>query len=261
MKIPVRYNHVGYAPDDAKIFFVNASELSVQGISPEDCFFRIVRRAAICESIWEGSFSLYTFDHQGPCEYTGETLWTGCFTGVSNPGLYSIQVWRKGGSEKETLLYETPPFEISQVWLFRQLLANIKSFYYQRSGVELTREYAGCWARPASHLDDSIEFHPTMQRPGVWNAHGGWYDAGDYGKYIVNGGVSVGTLLLACELAEQGMCADPVYKALLGDAPVALQDGLKMYSLKDEVRFELEFFLRMQDTDGSGNRRCSYQSC
>ena len=27
-------------------------------------------------------------------------------------------------------------------------------------------------------------------------------------------------------------------------------DGLKMYSLKEEVRFELEFFLRMQDTDG-----------
>ena len=265
MKVPVRYNHVGYAPDDAKIFFVNPAELSEQGLSPENCFFRIIRRTVIRESTWEGSFTMGSFEHMGPCEYTGETLWTGCFSEVRNPGYYSIQVWRKGGAEKETLLYETPSFEISQVWFFRQLLANIKSFYYQRSGVELTREFAGRWARPVSHLDDSIGFHPTMQRPGVWNAHGGWYDAGDYGKYIVNGGISVATLLLACELADAevenaaikraSVAVDAgygksLYRAILGDTPLELQDGLKMYSLKDEVRFELEFFLRMQDADG-----------
>lgn len=266
MKIPVRYNHVGYAPDDAKIFFVNPAELSVQGrIMPEDCYFSIMRRTVRSEAVWEGILSLGTFEHCGECEYTGEGLWTGNFSEVRDPGLYSIQIWRRGGAERETLLYETAPFEISPVWFFRQLVANIKSFYYQRSGVELTADFAGKWARPASHLDDSIKFHPSMGRSGTWNAHGGWYDAGDYGKYIVNGGVSVGTLLLACELVEQEyecsglklaeVSVDYDYSTKLnqvirGEAPFVLQDGLKMHSLKDEVRFELEFFLRMQDSDG-----------
>ncbi len=266
MKIPVRYNHVGYAPDDAKIFFVNPAELPVQGrIMPEECFFCLVRQTVRSETVWEGTFSMGTFEHRGACEYTGEVLWTGNFSEVRDPGLYSIQIWRRGSAEKETLLYETAPFEISSVWFFRQLIANIKSFYYQRSGVELTPDFAGKWVRPASHLDDSIKFHPSMERSGIWNAHGGWYDAGDYGKYIVNGGVSVGTLLLVCDIAETASegsglksPADSVEydqsfmldKVIRGKAPIELQDGLKMYSLKEEIRFELEFFLRMQDADG-----------
>ena len=126
----------------------------------------------------------------------------GDFSKVIETGRFTIQILRKGGAEGEKLLFETEPFEISTEWIYRQLLANIKSFYYQRSGFDLTADFAGKWARPAAHMDDCIGFHPSMNREGTWNAHGGWYDAGDYGKYIVNGGVSVATLLLACELME-----------------------------------------------------------
>ena len=252
MKIPVRYNHVGYAPDSAKIFFVNPQELEPACDDAKNCIFRVVRRVDCADSsvLWEGSLVEGTFEHSGVCEYTGETLWSGDFSEVHEPGVFSIQILQRGGAEKETLLFETEPFEISNDWIFRQLLANIKSFYYQRSGVELPPEFAGKWARPAAHLDDCIGFHPSMHREGTWNAHGGWYDAGDYGKYIVNGGVSVATLLLACEMI--GCCEGEslASKAINAKEPFVAPDGLKMYSLKEEVRFELEFFLRMQDTDG-----------
>lgn len=255
MKIPVRYNHVGYAPEDAKIFFVNPAEFPVRDLKASDCFFRIFRKASSAGfSVWESGLEEGSFDHKGVCSYTGETLWSGNFSEVRSEGLYTIQVWLKGGDG--TLLFETEAFEISAGWFYRQLLANIKSFYFQRSGVELVPEFAGKWARPAAHLDDRIEFHPSMQRQGTWNAHGGWYDAGDYGKYIVNGGVSVATLLLACELVEgdlDGMVSaarKQVRDAVNGDSAVDSPDGLKQYSLRDEVRFELEFFLRMQDADG-----------
>ena len=160
MKIPVRYNHVGYAPDSAKIFFVNPQELEPACDDAKKCIFRVVRRVDCADSsvLWEGSLVEGTFEHSGVCEYTGETLWSGDFSEVHEPGVFSIQILQRGGAEKETLLFETEPFEISNDWIFRQLLANIKSFYYQRSGVELPPEFAGKWARPAAHLDDCIGF-------------------------------------------------------------------------------------------------------
>ena len=252
MKIPVRYNHVGYALDSAKIFFVNPGEFEPACGNVDNYFFRVVRHVQSDElsTEWEGSLVEGTFEHSGVCEYTGETLWSGDFSNLREPGIFVIQILQKGGAEKETLLFETEPFEISNGWILRQLLANIKSFYYQRSGVELPPDFAGKWARPAAHLDDCIEFHPSMNREGTWNAHGGWYDAGDYGKYIVNGGVSVATLLLACEMVGDCGCESLANKAINAREPFVGPDALKMYSLKDEVRFELEFFLRMQDTDG-----------
>ena len=252
MKIPVRYNHVGYAPDSAKIFFVNPKELEPDCGNVNNYFFRVIRQLQYTKyaAVWEGSFVEGTLGHSGVCEYTGEILWSGNFTDVNETGLFFIQILRKGGAEKETLLFETESFEISNDWICRQLLANIKSFYYQRSGVELPADFAGKWARPAAHLDDNIGFHPSMHREGTWNAHGGWYDAGDYGKYIVNGGVSVATLLLACELIGDCECESLTNKAINAKEPFVGPDGLKMYSLKEEIRFELDFFLRMQDTDG-----------
>ena len=252
MKIPVRYNHVGYAPDSSKIFFVNPKELDPDCEGVRSYFFRVVRHVQSQKSslVWEGMLAEGSFEHKGICEYTGETLWSGDFSNVQDPGIFVIQIWKKGGEKKDSLLFETAPFEISRDWIYRQLVANIKSFYYQRSGVELTPDFAGKWARPAAHLDDCIGFHPSMQREGTWNATGGWYDAGDYGKYIVNGGVSVATLLLACELTENAGCGNAVGKLVNATSPIDLPNGLKLYSLKDEVRFELEFFLRMQDEDG-----------
>ena len=258
MKIPVRYNHMGYAPDRAKIFFVNLAELPLREHESEKVSFRIVKNALNQGNpiVFRGFLKQGSFEHESACEYTGEMLWSGDFSEVREPGNYTIQICRDNHVDGEILLFETASFEISDDWIYRQLLANIKSFYYQRSGVELLPEYAGKWARPAAHRDDSIGFHPSMQRKGMWNAHGGWYDAGDYGKYIVNGGVSVATLLLACELAEESLdnaklnpCRSRLREALLGGG-AETEDGLKQYSLKDEVRFELEFFLRMQDEDG-----------
>ena len=241
MEIPVRYNHVGYAPDAAKIFFVVSEELKKLTREPvEKLRFRIVSSEGAVLHV--GSFREGSFDHQGSCDYSAETLWTGDFSAVKKECACSIQICENiEGCEGvfPKVLFESEKFEIGKAWIERQLKANIKSFYFQRSGVELEEKFAGKWARPASHLDDCIGFHPMMNRDGFWNAQGGWYDAGDYGKYIVNGGVSVGTLLLASLLCE-------------GSVESITQGGTweQPYSLKDEVRFELEFFLRMLDDDG-----------
>jgi len=222
MNATIHYCHPGYAPADTKNFLIGFSE------NPS---FLVVKFKILDSSsnvVYEGIAEKFRY-----CEYTGEILYKGDFSAVAEPGQYQISL--TDFDAKSHL------FEISDEWLSREVRANIKSFYYQRSGVELPEQFAGAWARPAAHIDDKLEFHPTMNRAGLWNAHGGWYDAGDYGKYIVNGGVSVATLMLACEL-----CKNSEFVGNAGFCPSFEQP----VSLLDEVRFELEFFLRMQDDDG-----------
>ena len=221
MDFSLRYNHVGYAPAASKEFLV-AGDSSVA----VPARFQLVSVRG--ETVFSG-----VMGEKGTCSYTGEFLWQGNFSAFSTLGHFRIEVLDGAG----TLLAQSREFEIAGRLTGEQLTLTLESFYFQRSGVELPADRARKWARPAAHLDNCLEFHPSMNRAGTWNAHGGWYDAGDYGKYIVNGGVSVGTLLLAAELSEVGR--GPVVH------PVSFRTNLL-----EEVRFELEFFLRMQDTDG-----------
>ena len=222
MTAKIHYCHLGYAPLASKTFMVAFSE----DVPVDVVKFKILN-ASSC-AVFEGDAERFCC-----CEYTGEFLFKGDFSKCAVPGQYRIVL--------ENFDVQSHLFDISDEWIARQTMANIKSFYLQRSGVELPERFAGAWKRPAAHLDCALEFHPTMNRDGVWNAHGGWYDAGDYGKYIVNGGVSVATLMLACELRKDS--------AFVGGA--AFKESFEQpTSLLDEVRFELEFFLRMQDEDG-----------
>ena len=222
MNATIHYCHPGYTPADTKIFLIGFSE------NPSFLLVKFKILDSSSKVVYEGIAEKFRY-----CEYTCEILYKGDFSAVTEPGQYRISLTDFDA--------ESHLFEISDDWLSREVRANIKSFYYQRSGVDLPEQFAGVWARPAAHLDDKLEFHPTMNRAGFWNAHGGWYDAGDYGKYIVNGGVSVATLMLACELRKNSAFVGGAGFSASFEQPV---------SLLDEVRFELEFFLRMQDDDG-----------
>lgn len=227
----IRYNHVGYGAGFPKVFYVAMP----MDVGVREATFRILDVAGMV--VQEGCLA-----RRGDCGYTEETLFEGDFTALSAPGKYKIAVQVLGTDGNTLYEAESFLFEISDNLFERELRANIKSFYFQRTGVELPAEFAGKWARPAAHMDDNLEFHRIMDREGTWNAHGGWYDAGDYGKYIVNGGVSVATLLLACE-----MC--PSTAGIMGGNGF-VPSFEQPCSLLDEIRFELEFFLRMQDSDG-----------
>ncbi len=120
-------------------------------------------------------------------------------------------------------------------------------FYRNRSGIELLPEYAGQrWARPAGHLSDSEVtcFSGPDPQGGTWDgceytldASGGWYDAGDYGKYIVPAAISTWTLLNAYE-ANPGGWSD-------GDATIP-EAGNGVPDILDEARWEIEWMLSMQ---------------
>ena len=68
--------------------------------------------------------------------------------------------------------------------------AAIKWFYYQRASMALESSYAGKWARAAGHTNATVDLHNSTGASGTITSSKGWYDAGDYGRYIVNSGIT-----------------------------------------------------------------------
>lgn len=123
----------------------------------------------------------------------------------------------------------------------------LKSYYYGRSSTELLPIHAGKWARPAGHLDQKVIVHSsasTISRPAgtVISSPKGWYDAGDYGKYIVNSGIATYTMLAAYEHHPQ------LYNNLQLNIPESTDN---IPDIINEIKWNLDWMVTMQDEDGS----------
>ncbi|MFG1675928.1 glycoside hydrolase family 9 protein [Micromonospora sp. NPDC049282] len=144
------------------------------------------------------------------------------------------------------------PFDISGTLYDRLRADSMQFFYAQRSGVAIDGDLIGDeYARPAGHLDVAPNKGDTDVpcQPGVCDykldVRGGWYDAGDHGKYVVNGGIATYQLLNSFERTKTAETADG--GAALGDATLRVPErGNAVPDVLDEARWELDFLLRMQ---------------
>ncbi|WP_273277646.1 glycoside hydrolase family 9 protein [Maribacter polysiphoniae] len=166
-------------------------------------------------------------------ELAGEVVQIADFSSVNTPGDYSIYIEGLGYSY---------PFTIGENVLQDAFLGSIKGMYYQRSGMALEEKYAGKWKRDMGHPDDSVVFHPSSGKTqGYISSTKGWYDAGDYNKYIVNGSFSLG---LFYTLFDQ-------YPNSVADGGLNIpESGNGTSDLLDELKYEMDWFLTMQDDDG-----------
>ncbi|WP_198154629.1 glycoside hydrolase family 9 protein [Plesiocystis pacifica] len=138
----------------------------------------------------------------------------------------------------------SPPFAIGDD-LYEGLRGDaLAYFYYNRSGTPLELPHVADerWARGPGHPGDA----KAACREGsgcdyTLDASGGWYDAGDYGKYVVNAGISTWTLLNLWERA------DAKGRARLGDGTLSIPERSNgVPDLLDEARWEIDWMLRMQ---------------
>jgi endoglucanase len=122
-------------------------------------------------------------------------------------------------------------------------------FYLNRSGVPLEMPHVRDprLARPAGHLSDQrVTCLPDSGCDHALDVSGGWYDAGDYGKYVVNGGVAAWLLLDAYELALARSRG-----TWFADGQLGIPESHNGVSdLLDEARVEIAFLLKMQVPDG-----------
>lgn len=126
--------------------------------------------------------------------------------------------------------------------------AAIKAYYFNRASTELFSINAGEYARAAGHPDTIVKIHAsaaTSARPEgtIISAPKGWYDAGDYNKYIVNSGITTYTLLAAYEQFPD------YFKTQHLNIP---ESGNSVPDLLNEAVWNLEWMLAMQDPNDGG---------
>lgn len=161
------------------------------------------------------------------------------FSALTLPGDYELRVDGQPAS---------PRIRVSPDAYAALTAASVKAFYFNRAGIALEPRHAGPWARPAGHADTEVLVHASAasgQRPEGTRISSpkGWYDAGDYNKYIVNSGITVYTLLAAW---EQFPALFTVQNLNIPESGNDLPDVL------DEVLWNLEWMLTMQDPADGG---------
>lgn len=114
----------------------------------------------------------------------------------------------------------------------------IKGLYYQRCGCELESRHAGIFTHKACHTAPAFYWEDKTRSKLI---RGGWHDAGDYGKYVSPGAVTVAHLLYAHLLFAEG-CSDDL------NIP---ETGNGIPDILNEARYELEWILKMQREDGA----------
>lgn len=127
-------------------------------------------------------------------------------------------------------------------------VAGLKGYYFQRVSMPLEERFAGKWHRSAGHPDNIVLIHPSAaskERPAGTkiSTPGGWYDAGDYNKYIVNSGITMGTMLSAYEDFTA------YFDTLKTNIP---ESSDQVPDILNELVYNLRWMLTMQDPNEGG---------
>jgi endoglucanase len=219
----IRLNQIGFYPNGIKkaiVLIENATPFTIQNIDGQ-----IVFKGNLKPSV-KSAFS-------------GKITYIANFTSLKKTGRYKLYI--------KALGYSNPFFIDKNV--HQKLAAGvIKAYYFMRASTALSPKYAGKWARAEGHPDTKVLIHPSAasdKRPAgsIISSPRGWYDAGDYNKYVVNSGISTSTLL-----------------SLYGDFPAYMktvklnipESGNGLPDLLNEVLWNLRWMLTMQDPNDGG---------
>jgi endoglucanase len=162
---------------------------------------------------------------------SGDRVQAADFTALTAPGRYYLDIAGVGRSWE----FAIGPDIYARPWYLA-----MRSYYGQRCGtaVDLGPEFPG-FRHAACHLEGA--WHASSGKSGPRASQAGWHDAGDYGRYVVNSGITTGTLLWTWE-----MFAAPIRGVKL-NLP---ETGNGTPDILNEIRWNLEWMLTMQDEDG-----------
>ncbi|MGA2482429.1 MAG: glycoside hydrolase family 9 protein [Candidatus Acidiferrales bacterium] len=213
--VKIKVDQVGYLPDAPKLAMVSAPAKTFQ-----------VKQASDGAVVLEGKLGAVVADQD-----SGDRVQTADFSSLRKPGKYYLEIPGIGRSWN---------FSISPDVFSRTYYLAMRAFYGQRCGmaVDLGPEFPG-YSYPACHAHG--RFHPSSGKQGPRDNVGGWHDAGDYGRYMVNSGITTASLLWTWDL----------YGSKVGSVKLNIpESGNGTPDILNEVRWNLEWMLKMQDDDG-----------
>jgi endoglucanase len=212
-------------------------------------FYPLAPKKAVVLSSTAQKFNLESKDHKvvysarlqpsDKPDLSGQTIYIADFTAFQKPGDYVLHVPEAG------LTY---PVHIKENVHADVAKGSLKAFYLIRASTALPETFAGKWQRAAGHPDTKVLIHPSADSPNrpagsSISSPRGWYDAGDFNKYIVNSGITTGTLLSLYE-------DFPAYmKTVNLNIP---ESNNQVPDILDESLWNLRWMLTMQDPEDGG---------
>jgi endoglucanase len=227
----IKLNQVGFYPNAPKVAVVTGE------VHSNDFY---VASTNLRDTVFRGTLS-----EEKQSAYSSTKTRIAVFSSFTGKGSYVVCIPGVGTSYV---------FEINDSVNKNAGIATLKGYYYQRVSMPLEEKYAGKWHRSAGHPDTVVYIHPsaaTKARPAgtTISTPGGWYDAGDYNKYIVNSGITMGTLLSAYEDFPD------YFKQLDTNIP---ESNDAVPDILNEIIYNLRWMLTMQDpNDGGVYNKCT----
>jgi endoglucanase len=210
----IKLDQAGYLPNSPKMAAVAANSAAASFS---------VRSADTGATAYSGDLSAPVLDAE-----SGDRVQAADFSKLTAPGRYYLDVptvGRAGNSKSDpesTTVFST--------WRCDPITASAA-----------TPPWTWDHSFPAFGTTHVIWMARITPRRGSMKPSGGWHDAGDYGRYVVNSGITTGTLLWAWELYGDQL------RSVKLDIP---ESGNGVPDILNEVRWNLEWMLSMQDTDG-----------
>jgi endoglucanase len=214
-QLAIKVDQVGYPVKGPKVALVSSPASSFE-----------IRRPSDGTVVFHGKLAPAQADPD-----TGDQVETADFSKFRKQGRFYLEVPGVGRSWD---------FSIGRDVFEHTYYMAMRAFYGQRCGmaVDMGPEFPG-YSHPACHLQG--EFHASSGASGPRDNIGGWHDAGDYGRYIVNSGISTADLMWAWELFAKKI-------ARIGlNIP---ESGNGTPDILNEARWNLKWMLQMQDSDG-----------
>ncbi len=221
----IMLNQIGFYPNAPKMALITGENIN-------DSFYIISENRK--DTLLKGILNKEIID-----PYSNKKTRIANFSKFNKEGRYVLAVTQTGISL---------PFSINAE-IFKPLaIAAIKGYYFQRASISLEKKYAGKWMRKEGHPDNLVLIHPSAAgdkrvASSKISSSKGWYDAGDYNKYIVNSGITMGTLFSLYEDQPQ------FFKNLNTNIP---ESGNEIPDLLDECLWNLRWMLTMQDPNDGG---------
>lgn len=217
--VAIKIDQAGYLPGAPKLAMV------VPQSGPGEGTF-VIRRVKDGSEVFQGKLS-----GPMPDSDSGEQVRIADFTKVTETGQFYLDVPGVGTSWH---------FRIAPDVYRRVYYLAMRSYYGQRCGtaVDLGSEFPG-YKHAACHLKGA--WHGSSGKGGARQSTHGWHDAGDYGRYVVNSGITTGTLLWTWEMYGSRV------KGISLQLP---ESGKGTPDILNEIRWNLDWMLTMQDGDG-----------
>jgi len=233
----IAVDNIGYRPNDGKIAILRNP---ITGYDSNDSY---TPGASYQLKKLSDSSVVYTitpdiWDSGATHDQSGDKVWWLDFSSYTTAGEYFIT---EAGVTNGSYAFKIDENVNNDI-----LKEAVRSFYYQRCGNSKAVPYADSrWTDDACHLDTEQDLDCRLVTNPVASTSkdlsGGWHDAGDHNKYINFTDIAVHDMLSGFEQNPQ----------IWGDNYDLPESGNGIPDILDEVKYELAWMLKMQNSDGS----------